>query len=194
MARKKAEPKKGEPKDKPISDTVRRGMAALGIEPDPQYEGPTAAGGAGKPVASKVQQQEDLVTAFDDSVALDDPYRSLPEAMDGVIQLRTPEQVASDKAYLAALEDPTSVLTERVRAPGFDPKKALAERGDISDAGVRLSRRAISEHHEADPERMERLKAGLLEGADNAQERYDESTVVSTDPPPDIEGDQPDAG
>lgn len=97
--------------------------------------------------------------AYDDAFDYEDPQgnRYLPPDMDGVIQIQTPEQVATNRAYRMALEDPMSVVgPDRHYADISDDERVGLS---LLDLGHRLEMERVSEHH--DPERLARIKAGL---------------------------------
>lgn len=101
----------------------------------------------------------DAAGAYDDSFDYNDPSSQgyLPENVDGVIQLSTPEQRATDRAYAMALKDPMSVVGERQFYT--DDKWQSPTARNIIDAGHALELKRVSEHH--DPERLSRVREGL---------------------------------
>lgn len=106
-----------------------------------------------------------LKGVFEESLDYTDPTgeRWFPEEMDGVIQFKSEGEIATERAYAKAIEDPASVVDE--------PVKANADLDYRGEAGYGLHQRMVTEAHAADPERMQRIAEGL--GIDTEEERAD---------------------
>lgn len=120
------------------------------------------------------QQKEAAAGSFEEAFDYEDPNseRFLPEGMDGVIQMKTREEVAAEEGLAKAIKDPTSVIGKRKFYNRHGTER------DAVSAGHELAKRQVTEHHKKDPGRLERLRAGLgvdetglvvAEGSDTSQ-------------------------
>lgn len=105
--------------------------------------------------ASQIKTSE-VAGAYDESFDYENPSSQgyLPKEMDGVIQIKTPEEKATELAYSMALDDPMSVIGPRVTEKdyGIDTK-------DIRSAGHELEKRRVTANHS--PDWLERVREGL---------------------------------
>ena len=117
------------------------------------------------------QQKEAAAGSFEESFDYEDPNseRFLPEGMDGVIQIKTHEEVAGELAYEKALKDPTSVLGPRVRYKDLPYTPQSAAGRTIVDAGHELAKQQVSAAHRNDWRDAVRAGIGVSEdGSDPA--------------------------
>lgn len=109
------------------------------------------------------QQKEAAAGSFEEAFDYEDPNseRFLPEGMDGVIQIKTREEVAGEEAYAKALKDPMSVLAPRQK---YDENDLGGKRTrTIVDAGHELAKKQISEAHRSDWREIARKGIGVGE-------------------------------
>lgn len=136
--------------DKPSKVDQIKEHLGLGQMP---YEGPTAADLTKSTRITHDALAEEIATQYEETVAYEDPYRSLPDSMDGVVQFKTIGEVAAEVGYLKALEDPLSVLGPRVTGDRMTEEDKAVIRDN------RMARARVTRAH--DPSRVDRAREGM---------------------------------
>lgn len=162
-------------KARQVADKARE---ALGIGEQPVYGGPTTRDAAKGASITHPAQQDEIASELDETLYYGDPTKDIPEEMDGVVQIKTAGEIATEKAYEAVLKDPRSVINEPVVGPQTLDSMAEAEHRMAKRQYLRAQAR------EGVKARNKRLldTLGSVEGAGTVGEWGPDGIIIGGDP------------